>query len=533
MRRAVVSFAFLAFAYCPMSVAQGLAGDPNWDTCLKAPTRACLLDEALIGALSVKPVISSQLSAIAEAQASAGNIQTALRIAHSIASDQRSRVTALASIARAQASLGLANDANETFVEARQLAVSLGDQLNRAEGLLSVGQAETDAGMKAEAVSAFAESLRVAEGLEIRASSSCVVFPSPEGRLDGLLTVIAERQARSGNLSDSLRTARSIKYNSHIRAEALRTIAEIQVQSGKRSEAGAILQEALEAVRGSQTHPDPWPSCPAMHLQPPSADFYADMLCAISRAQATAGQIDDAATTLEAALSFVPSIEDAPFWKAEVSRSLVLSAIAETQSELGLKVQSDATFERAKQAASEIHEPQHRITAFTRLARAQYKDGRVNDATGTFEEALALAQTLENAAERADRLLSILDAETELGLATDAETILVQALEATRSIPDKSRRDFTLRTIANAQVKAGRLQDGMATYSEALEALDTNDSEWRRTNSLFMIIRGWPGRPQDARLIAASAPQIVRIAASIDERRRAEALVVIAKALPN
>src|SRR5712691_2566194 len=84
MRRAIsgVAFVVLVLGCCP-SMAQGPAANTSWDTCLKAPTRACLLDEALVHALSAEPSPSRaiQLGNIAEAQAAAGNVQAAMRIA--------------------------------------------------------------------------------------------------------------------------------------------------------------------------------------------------------------------------------------------------------------------------------------------------------------------------------------------------------------------------------------------------------------------------------------------------------------------
>jgi hypothetical protein len=73
------------------------------------------------------------------------------------------------------------------------------------------------------------------------------------------------------------------------------------------------------------------------------------------------------------------------------------------------------------------------------------------------------------------------------------------------------------------------------TYREALEAVDATGDKWARINSLFGTLRGWsPSQPQLPRLITESAPQIMQIAQSIeDELRRADALVLIAKALPN
>jgi hypothetical protein len=67
------------------------------------------------------------------------------------------------------------------------------------------------------------------------------------------------------------------------------------------------------------------------------------------------------------------------------------------------------------------------------------------------------------------------------------------------------------------------------------------DADWdrclqrptRACNLLFSAIRPWPGQKRDPKLIAESVPQLLRMAQSIDERRRAEVLIVIANALSN
>src|SRR5262245_35902628 len=71
MRRAIISglaFVVLALMCCPVSVAQGPTADTSWETCLAAPTRACILDEALIRAFSLGPAASgaTQLGNIAK-----------------------------------------------------------------------------------------------------------------------------------------------------------------------------------------------------------------------------------------------------------------------------------------------------------------------------------------------------------------------------------------------------------------------------------------------------------------------------------
>jgi tetratricopeptide (TPR) repeat protein len=186
MRRAFgfVLCTVLAFSASPASIAQELAANPGWETCLQAPTRACILDEALVHSLAIEPsekdfngmfVRTTQLVQIAQAQGSAGNVQTALRLAQLIPSDQASRVTALGLIAAAQARLGMASEAKETFTQARQFADALADQLSHAEVLHSLAQGEAEAGMAAEATNTFEESLKLAESVaatpEVLASS--------------------------------------------------------------------------------------------------------------------------------------------------------------------------------------------------------------------------------------------------------------------------------------------------------------------------------------------------------------------------
>jgi tetratricopeptide (TPR) repeat protein len=453
-----------------------------------------------------------------------------LRIAHEMPSDQTSAAL-LRSIARAQARLGLANEAKQTFIQAHQLADAIEDPLGRAELLQSIAQAEADAGTAIEATGTFEASLKIAEAVEIHQSSQCVVIPEPERRLAYLLEALAEQQARAGDISHALRAARAIRCDEPTRARALQTVAEIQVQRGLQAEAGVILKEALDAVHAPQA--PYWPSCPRVLRKAPDASFYVELLCAVAKAQAVAGLMQDAAATLEQALQLVPAIKGSSLTKADFSRSLALSQIAAAESKAGLKPQSAATLERAAQASSEIGEAKDRVAALSRLGRTQHEAGRVQDAAGSFDTALALARGVENGAQRAIALLHVVDAKIEAGLAADATDSLAEALEATRSIADKSGRVALLSRIAQAQDKAGRPQDAAFTYPEALDAGDAATSQGARINLLLTAIRQWPGQQQNAKLIAEAAPRLLRMVQSIDERRRAEVLIVIANALPN
>src|SRR5712671_5048822 len=548
MRREVsgIILIVLALLFCPTGMAQGPLPDASWDACRKAPTRACILDEAILLALSVEPSLRrpTQLGKLAELQAAIGNVPAALGIAQSIPPDQPSRVTALSSIGGAQARLGQTNEAKETFDQAHQIALALKDQLDSAEVLQTIAEAEAKAGLTTEAASTLQESLKLTETLDIRASS-CAVYPLPEIRLGILLKTLAEQQAKAGNVSDALQAARLIKYHLPSRARALQAIAEIQAQHGPRNEAGlilkeafSILKEALQAVHASQKPPER-PTCPSVHRAAPSGDLYMEMLSRVGIAQAKMGLAEDAAATFDAALQFVPTVrQDGPLWSADVTRSLALSTIAEAQSEAGFKMHAAPTFERAVQAASKIYDARYRIQGLAKLGRAQYKSGRSKDASGTFEKARKLAWAPENAGGPAHGLVEVLEAEVDGGLAETGfqlnESVLIEAGEAIRLIADKSRRILPAGRLAHVYEKAGRLQDAVDIFAEALGPFDRTNFQDIGLQLLVVVLRGVPGRPQGSRLISELAPQVVEVVQSVkNDLRRAQALIFIAEASQN
>jgi tetratricopeptide (TPR) repeat protein len=525
-------------------MAQDSAAGPSWDACLKAPTRACILDEALADALAVESsdARASLLGRVVQALATAGNLQSAFQAAQSIPPDRTMpRLTALQSIANAQIRLGLPRDARETLIQARRLADTLTGQLSRAETLYAIGQLEAEAGMATEAAGAFQESLRLAESLEIPAGGNpCQVFPSTEGQLDQLLKRLAQQQATTGNISDSLRTARLIRYEPRVRAEALRLIAGTQAQIGLKDEAAPTLREALEAAHAAQTPPERWPSCPMNRHLGSSGATYVGMLCDVFKAQAKAGLIEDASATLEEAFQYIADLKDDPlvktdtsgvfsFLKVDVARINAWAAVAEAQHDAGLKTQSAATFERATQAAADLTETKSRIATFTLLGRAQFKAGRIPEAVRALDGALESARALDDNAERVSELLRVLEIRAEAGL--DADAASAQALEAARSVADGSRRTSYLHRLALVQVKMGRREEAVATYREALDGADAIADERSRSFTLNLMLRGMAGNPAQARLIAGSAPQAARLAHSMEGR--VHALVLVANALPD
>jgi hypothetical protein len=240
-----LALAVLACMSCAAAVAESADSSPGWDACLKTPTRACVLDEALwqvlsflgpdrspppepaaLPALRAAPLETiAEAYANADADADAGNIQAALRVAGLIPSDHPALVSALRVIAGAQAKRGLENEAKQTFATVHLLVDSLEHPLGRAEAVQAIAKAEAEAGMATEADRDFRKALALAASFEISAGSPCIIVPSPENRLESLLKLLAEQQARAGDVSTSLTVARFIKYNANIQTETLVAIA--------------------------------------------------------------------------------------------------------------------------------------------------------------------------------------------------------------------------------------------------------------------------------------------------------------------
>jgi tetratricopeptide (TPR) repeat protein len=468
---------------------------------MAAPTRARVLDEALIAARSAEPFrddaydlykIAEALGEIAKAQAASGNLQVALQIAHSIPFEQvlpaeeRPRITALLAIAGAQSRRGLASDAKETLSQARRLAYALREQLERAEALLSIGKGETEAGMLTEAEATFQETQRlVEESLDIPLTlSSRLTFH----RAERLLNRLALAQAEAGTVADSLRAARAIRYNVAGRAIALSTVAMAQAKAGLAADAAATIKDAI---------PD----------------------------------IGDSYVAEDRALDHDLSADSAKYNAGLDERRKIdaLSWVARAQHAAGFTTESAATFERAMQAVAEIDNSGHRSGTFSRLGRDRYQDGRIAEATRAFDAALAAARSFDSSRVRADELMSVLMARLKAGFAADADAILTEIRDAMLQTAEESRPSHvSWLEIAWVQERMGRREEALATYRQALDAADVGSDK-----SQFMD-KIWPGGLVEPRWLAASAPQVARMAHAIeDPLRRSSVLLALAQALPD
>jgi tetratricopeptide (TPR) repeat protein len=174
-------------------------------------------------------------------------------------------------------------------------------------------------------------------------------------RLEALLPYLARQQTKAGNISDALRSARSITYNFSQRTNTLRQIADTLAESGHKDEAGLILREVLAAVYA--------PGC--------GAGSHRNQPLGVAITQAKAGLNEDAAATFGEALQIIEGIEDEPvvkadgstvpwFKRADLAKVKELSNVAKAQGDAGFKTQSAATFERAMQGATDLPEPRYR-----------------------------------------------------------------------------------------------------------------------------------------------------------------------------
>jgi hypothetical protein len=132
----------LSFLLAAPAFAQG----PNarsWEDCLKAPDRACVLDEAmgLVNLLDRTDQRQTLVAALAQTWAQAGEIDRAMQLAAQVP-DRLLRIGVLGEIAAAQARAALREQAEATFGQALQLAGGWKEPLQRAEALHAIARAE-------------------------------------------------------------------------------------------------------------------------------------------------------------------------------------------------------------------------------------------------------------------------------------------------------------------------------------------------------------------------------------------------------
>ena len=210
-----------------------LAAQEKVRECLDNPDYECVIAAALSVARSVDAANArvSALSAIAVAQAEAGNKQEAQNIFAAVLSvagdidDAEDRAVALGDIAAAQAEAGNKQEAQDTLAAALSAAQNVDSRYSRIRVLIAIAKAQAEAGSKQGAQDIFAAALSVTR--RINATYYRAVA----------LGDIAAAQAKAGNkqgaqdiFAAALSTARSIDPESY-RAVALSAITKAQAEA--------------------------------------------------------------------------------------------------------------------------------------------------------------------------------------------------------------------------------------------------------------------------------------------------------------
>jgi tetratricopeptide (TPR) repeat protein len=453
----------LVLAGVSLPRAQGLSAR-SWEDCLKAPDRACVLDEA-IALLYLQDRTDRRLTVVAtvaETWARAGEIDRAARLAPQVPDRLLARIAMLREIAAAQARASHREEAEAGFDRAQQLAYRWKDPMERAEALYAIALAQEAAGLKADAGITFDQALQAAAGVRIVGEKGRITFP--EYGLAALLRRLAMRQAEAGEIAQALQIARSIAYDLETRARTLLAIADLQTRVGASPE--ATLDEALAAERDARSGMAQWPSIRDSGIRATTwnGSGNANLLCDIAKAQGRAGLTAKAVATLDEALRAARGIAmpDSVLIKRDTAVAGALARVADAQREVGLNAAARETLDRAALAA-EATFGGGRADALAWLAEARTKAG--DAAQDIFARALSIARALPNDFQRALSLMRIAHAQVGAGLRDEGIRTFAEAAGFARA-----NGRMLLGDIANAQQRAGLMTEAAATFEIALSA---------------------------------------------------------------
>jgi tetratricopeptide (TPR) repeat protein len=182
------------------------------------------------------------LNEVATAQAKAGQISEAVRLARSI-SDGNKRNWALSAVASAQAEAG-------QFPEALNVVRSIEPDSDRANALTNIAEAQVKAGQAAQAIGTLEEATQAARSIDAEAFRASTL-----ARIATVQTKVGLAKEGAATSQEALRIARSIKGELH-RGMALITVGEEQLKAGQLSEAAATLEEAIQVARSMNDERD-------------------------------------------------------------------------------------------------------------------------------------------------------------------------------------------------------------------------------------------------------------------------------------
>ena len=351
-------------------------------------------------------------------------IDEALVAARSIA-DAGDRVTALTSIARAQAKAGDTNRAGRSISEALTAARKIGDASRRALALRSIAEAQIEVGDAQGAAWSIPEALTAAWSIT-KANDRAAEL----GRIAKLQVEAGDRRSAAESISEAMAVARSIE-DAYNRASALSRIARLQVETGDRRSAPKTISEAMTSVQDVK-------------------DVFHRVLAVTSIAVAQT-KVGDARG---ASRSFSEALTNARSPAGKGMRIFYIGIVAQQQAWAGDARGAARSISEALTNARSDPDAESRNGSFKYLAQIQAS-------TGDIQGALASVRSIGNGFDHTEALSAIARAQVKAGHIQDA-------LITAQDIADSSGRAAVFGDIARVQMEAGDARGAVRSISEAL-----------------------------------------------------------------
>ena len=415
-----------------------------------------------------------RLSAIASAQSKAGYVEDsqatfdrAVKVAKSIL-DLYDKGYQLANIALAQANLGDEEVARAT-IQAAETAVALRDALTLAHTYTAVALAQTETGNIEGARMSLREATKAADS-----------FTDSNIRTERLRAIVSAA-VEAELFTDATKVAMLID-DSEGRASALAKVALAQAEAGKKKDAGATIDAALEPAkriddpieRGharadialARAKTGDLEGCleainlvlePGKLIDDPEKRGH--VLADIAVVQAKTGNVEDSRATIDLALEAVEAIESAN------NRAYVLGIVATAQAVVGNKEDSKATIDLALKFALSVEDDNQRTARLRQSVTSRVE-------TGHFAEAVEVAKLIKDGRQQAYSLAETALAQTEANDGANARETITLAAEAAKT--SEASAD-ALADIATAQAKSGMVREAEATFRDALKDIDSRN----------------------------------------------------------
>jgi tetratricopeptide (TPR) repeat protein len=422
MRSAAVGL--LMAAFCSPCAAQS-APDEDWRSCVAAPTRDCILDEALRVAQSIKDDASRgwALAEIARGQANLGLRGKALELALSITVPWR-RAEALSYVAEAQAREGLTKEAGVTFGQAVQAARSTGaGKVESAEALAVIAEGQAKAGFTRDAVTTFKQALQLVQSIRDKRGDfeRGTVLVQVLRHIGNALAVSPEFKKEALGVFKQAEQA-APPSGSFDRVDVIAAVARAETEAG-------LTNEAMDLAR--LNHDEYWrETLLANGLKGRNPTEWATGMLKVVRDWEERDQIK-LADALKTPAQFMK--KKSQLDRSARDRGSLLREVVVVYSKAGMTKQA---LQVAESPTMLLADEWSRESALEAVARADAKAGLI-------EEALRLARMINDDWKRASALVDVVAAQAK------AERIK-EALEIAQSIGSEFRRVQSLRLVAEA-----------------------------------------------------------------------------------